>query len=274
MKTLDTKKFSVLILALALLSASAAAADYKGLADSLALAARTNGITRIALGTFSGDRNEAGFAQEKTAGSLANQKDLEVLDQEALQASAGAKEGWMKNIPSKMRPQAFIKGAVFQDGEDVAIMIKLVDASTGRVIKAVEMKSRVRSSDVPPVPDINWGEPVAMAPMQNDFRDAPADNGFDCQSAFRNMTRLNEAAVDLKARYWARKMKEPGFTMGSLSRNPGSEIKDFQVKHKFYELLTQYHDQDEAPAMQEAQVKKLEAFMAKEDTVIDRCGII
>jgi len=273
MKTLNIKTLVVQILALTLLSASAAAADYKGMADSLALAARSNGITRIALGSFSGDRSEAGFAEEKTAGSLANEKDLEVLDQDALQASAGAKEGWMKNIPSKLRPQAFIKGAVFQDGEDVAIMIKLIDASTGRVIKAVEMKSRARSQDVPPVPDINWGEPVAMAPMQNDFRDAPADNGFDCQGAFKDMTRLNEAAVDLKARYWARKMKEPGFTMGSLSRNPGSEIRDFQVKNKFYQLLSQYHGQDETPAIQEAQVKKLEAFMAKEEAMIDRCGI-
>lgn len=272
MKTL-IKDLVVQVLALAVLSAGAAAADYKSMAAGMAEAARTNGITRVALGTFSGDRSEAGFAEEKTAGSLAGETGLEVLDQEALQASAGSKEGWIKKVPAKMRPQAFIKGSVFSDGEDVIIMIKLVDVRSGRVIKAAEMKSRARLSEIPAVPDINWGEPVAMAPMQNDFRDAPSDNGFDCSGAFRDMTRLNEAAVDLKARYWARKMKEPGFTMGSLSRNPGSEIKDFQVKHKFYQLLTQYHEQDEPPAMQEAQVKKLEAFMEKEGSVIDRCGI-
>ncbi|OGR67815.1 MAG: hypothetical protein A2081_04195 [Elusimicrobia bacterium GWC2_61_19] len=273
MKTINIKTLAVQALALLFLTSGASAADYKAMAANMALAARTSGITRIALGSFSGDRNEAGFAEEKTAGSLAGEKDLEVLDQEALQASTGSKDGWLNKLPSKMRPQAFIKGSVFQDGQDVTIMVKLVDARSGRVIKAVEMKSQARFSELPPVPEINWGEPVAMAPMPGDLRDAPADNGFDCQGAFKNMNRLNEAAVDLKARYWARKMKEPGFTMGSLSRNPGSEIKDFQTKQKFYELLSMYHDQDETPAMQAAQVKQLEAFMAKEDSVIDRCGI-
>jgi hypothetical protein len=273
MKTINIKTFAAAALALLAFTLSAQAADYKELAANLALSARTGGITRVVLGSFSGDSKEAGLAQEKTAGSLANVKDLEVLDLEALQASAGSKEGWMKKLPSKLRPQAFIKGSVFQDGGEVTIMVKLVDARSGRVLRAVEMKSRALATELPAVPDINWGEPVAMAPMADDFRDAPADNAFDCRSAFRDMTRLNEAAVDLKARYWARKMKEPGFTMGSLSRNPGSEIKDFQVKQKFYELLAKYHEQDELPAMQEAQVKKLETFMAKEDTVIDRCGI-
>lgn len=273
MKKINIKTLAALVLALAVLSAGASAADYKGMAVNMALAARSNGITRIALGSFSGDTNEASFAQEKTAGSLAGEKDLEVLDQEALQASTGSKEGWLNRIPSKMRPQAFIKGSVFQNGEELTIMVKLVDARSGRVIKAVEMKSLARFTEIPPVPEINWGAPVALASMAGDFRDAPSDNGFDCQGAFRDMNRLNEAAVDLKARYWANKMKGPGFAMGSLSRNPGSEIKDFQVKQKFYELLSKYHDQDEAPAVQRAQAEKLEAFMAKENSVIDRCGI-
>jgi TolB-like protein len=273
MKTINLKPFAVQALALLLFAGAATAADYKSMAANLALAARSNGITRVALGAFSGDRNEASFAEEKISVSLAGEKDLEVLDQDALQASAGTKEGWMKNVPSKMRPQAFIKGSVFQDGDDLTIMVKLVDARSGRVLKAVEMKAQARFSDIPSVPDINWSEPVAMAPMANDFRDAPADNGFNCEASFREMTRLNTAALDLKARYWARKMKEPGFAIGSLSRNPGSEIKDYQLKQQFYELLSKYHDQDEAPALPEAQAKKLEAFMQKEDTVIDRCGL-
>jgi hypothetical protein len=161
---------------------------------------------------------------------------------------------------------------VFQEGEDITLLIKLVDARSGRLLDARELKSKVRFSELPPVPDINWGAPPSLAAMRDDFRDAPADNGFNCEGAFKEMNRINEAAVDLKARYWARKMKEPGFAYGSLTRNPGSEIRDYQMKQKFYELLGKYHEEDEVPAMAEAQTKKLEAFMAKEDSVIDNCG--
>lgn len=274
MKTMKIKTLTLQALAALALASAAAAADYKGLAMDLAQTAKMNGIRRVALGSFSaaaGIENEARFAEEKTSGGLSSQKDLEVLDQAALTAYAGP--GWLDKIPSKIRPQAFIKGSVFQQGEDITLLVKLVDARSGRVLGSMELKSKAHFSELPAVPYVNWGAPVALGPMQEDFRDAPADDGFDCAGAFKEMTRLNTAAVDLKARYWALKMKEPGFTLGSLSRNPGSEIRDFQVKHQFYELLAKYHEQDFAPALPEAQSKKLEAFMEKEDTVLDRCGI-
>lgn len=274
MKIIKIKTLALQLLALLTVSA-AAAADYKSLAADLARTARVNGVSRVALGAFSaapGAENEARYAEERTSGGLSSQRDLEVLDQAALEASAGSK-GWLAALPAKLRPQALVKGSVFQNGEDITLLVKLVDARSGRVLGSMELSSKARFSELPPVPDINWGAPVALGPMQDDFRDAPADNGFDCAGALREMTRLNTAAVDLKARYWARKMKEPGFTMGSLNRNPGSEIRDFQVKNKFYELLTKYHEQDASPALPEAQSRKLEAFMEKEGTVIDRCGI-
>lgn len=260
---------------LALLAASAAsAADYKSLSMELARTARENGISRVALGAFSaaaGAENEARFAEEKTSWGLSAQKDLEVLDQASLEAYAGSKD-WLKKLPSSLRPQAFIKGSVFQEGEDITLILKLVEARSGRVLGTLEARSKAHFTELPAVPDLNWGAPVAMTPAHEEFRDAPSDHEFDCASAFREMTRLNAAAVDLKARYWARKMKEPGFSLSSLSRNPGSEFKDFQVKNQFYELLAKYHELDLPPALSAAQGGQLEAFMAKETAVINRCG--
>jgi hypothetical protein len=86
------------------------------------------------------------------------------------------------------------------------------------------------------------------------------------------MGKINSAAVDLKARYWARKLKEPGFVPGSLTRNPGSEIRDRGVRQQFYELLTAYHERENAPPLAAAQKAKLEEFMGRESDVIDRCG--
>ncbi|MCM2266630.1 MAG: hypothetical protein NDI60_02525 [Elusimicrobiales bacterium] len=276
MKTIF-KTFTVQSLALAFFSAACFAADYNGLALGLAAAARENGISRVLLGSFSaaaGAESEAGYALEKTAAGLALQRDLTVMDQESLQAYTGSREGWLKQLPSKMRPQGFIKGAVFQDGDSVSVMIKLVDARSGRVLRAVELRSAARFNPAPQaeLPGLNWGDlpPVPEAPK--DLRDA-LNEGDSCQASYRHMNRLNEAAVDLKARYWARKMKQPGFAAGSLSRNPGSEIRDSQVKQKFYELLSKYYGQEEVPALPEARQRQLEDFMDKEKSVIDRCGI-
>lgn len=262
------------------MTAAAYAADYNGLAMNLARTARENGVSRVLLGAFSaqaGAESEAAYAQEKAAAGLAAQKDLELLDQEAVQAFAGSKDGWLKRLPAKYRPQAFVKGSVFQEGDTVTIMIKLVDARNGRVLGSAELKSSARFSSAASLPgmelpELNWKDLPPLPEAPKDLRDAlNSDSG--CSGSFRQMDRLNMAAVDLKARYWAAKMKTPGFAMGALTRNPGSEIRDPQLKQKFYELLAEYHGRDEAPALGREQARQLEDFMAKERSVIDRCGI-
>jgi TolB-like protein len=266
--------------ALTALFASGAAGkggDCDALAGDLARAAKAGGLTRLAFGQFAaggGAEEEARYASEKVAAGLAAQAGLEIMDQSALEALAGSKDGWLAKIPSKARPQAIIKGSVFVDGNDVTVMARLVDASTGRVLAALEARAGARFTELPPVPDVNWGAPVSLGKLvADDLRDAPAENGFDCAAAFKDMNRINEQAADLKARYWARKMKEPGFSLGSLSRNPGSEIRDQQTRQKFYELLSKYHDDERLPGLPAAQLAKLEAFMSREKTVVDRCGV-
>lgn len=280
MKTRKTENLKTTALAvsllLALCSAPALSGEYAQLAGNLAGAAKANGITRIAMGAFSsspGTEEEARFAAEKTASLLSDQVGLEILDQATLEANAGPKGNLLSRMPARLRPQAFIKGSVFRGEGDLTVMVKLVDAASGRVLGTMEIRSAARFTDLPPVPELNWDSPPMTAPMHDNLRDSVADTAFDCKGAFREMTRINDGAVDLKARYWALKMKEKGFVFGSLTRNPGSEFRDPQVKQKFYELLAKYHEQDAAPAISEAQSKKLEDFMGREDAVIDKCGI-
>lgn len=215
---------------------------------------------------------DARFAAEKTLAGLAADSRLEVLDQYALEAQAGGKPGWIRALPSKLRPQALVRGTVFREGETVTVLARLVDAISGRVLVSLEATGRARTMELPPVPDMDWNTAPASVPARDMFRDAPADAEFDCHAAFRDMDRVNDKAADLKARYWAGKMKEPGFVAGSLTRNPGSELRDPQVKQKFYESLSRYYE-DGAPRLSSEQIKQLEAFMRKEANVIDRCGI-
>ncbi|MHB0996837.1 MAG: hypothetical protein ACYC2I_10760 [Elusimicrobiales bacterium] len=262
--------------ALALPAAASAASGYAALSEKLARAAEAGGVTRITVGGFSsegeGSSGEASFAAEKISHALAGLGGLQVSDQAVLELNAGGGAGWLKKLPSKLRPQALVRGAVFVEDGRVTVMAKLVDAASGRVLASAEMKAEPRFSALPPVPELDWGTPPSAAAMPDPFRDAPADDGFDCQGAFKNMDRLNEKAVDMKARYWAAKLKEPGFVPGSLTRNPGSEIRNPLLKDQFYELLKRYYGLEEVPALPSAQLKQLEAFMDRESGVLDRCG--
>lgn len=268
---------AALLAALCSSALPAAASEFSRLAEGLAAAASQNGITRVAMDAFtpagSSVEEEARFASEKTAAELASGPGLQVLDLATLQAAAGGKESWLSRLPGRTRPQAIVKGTVFKEGDRVTVIARLVEAATGRVLSSMEAESRARFSEVPPVPDMDWGGKPSVAPVKDPFRDAPADNGFDCKAAFREMDRVNSGAVDLKARYWAGKMKEPGFVSGSLSRNPGSEIRDPQLKQQFYELLTKYFEAEKSPALPAGQTAKLEEFMGRESGVIDKCGI-
>ena len=267
------------LLTAGLLSGASAqgAGDYSGLASGLAQAAVGHGLSRVAMGAFSSANasaeEEARFATEKTAAGLAAGTGIQFLDLAVLEAAAGGREGWLARLPARTRPQALVKGTVFKEGEKITVMARLVEASTGRVLASLQAVSRVRFSELPPVPDMDWGSAPTVAAVKDPFRDAPADGGFNCSAAFREMDRVNAGAAELKARYWAAKMKERGFVMGSLTRNPGSEIRDPQLKQKFYDLLTRYYGEEEAPGLSDGQAAKLEEFMGRESGVIDRCGI-
>jgi len=271
--------FGAALLTAVLLSAASAqgAGEYSGLASGLAQAAISHGVPRVAMGAFSSagasGEEEARFATEHTAAGLAAGTGIQFLDLAVLEAAAGGREGWLARLPAKTRPQALVKGTVFKEGEKITVIARLVEASTGRVLASLQSVSRARFSELPPVPDMDWGSAPTVAPVKDPFRDAPSDGGFNCSAAFKEMDRINEGAADLKARYWAAKMKEPSFVMGSLTRNPGSEIRNPLLKQKFYDLLTRYYDKEGSPRISRDQTSKLEEFMGRESGVIDRCGI-
>lgn len=275
----NIKYFGAALLLAAGLSPAGAqgSGDYGRLASGLAQAAIGHGLPRVAMGAFTSAgasaEEEARFASEKTAAGLAAGTGIQFMDLAVLEAAAGGREGWLALLPAKTRPQALIKGTVFKEGEKITVIARLVEASTGRVLASLQAVSRARFSELPPVPDMDWGSAPAVAAVRDPFRDAPADGGFNCSAAFKEMDRVNAGAAELKARYWAAKMKEPGFVTGSLTRNPGSEIRDPQLKQKFYDLLTRYYGEEDAPGLSRDQSARLEDFMGRESGVIDRCGI-
>ena len=102
-----------------------------------------------------------------------------------------------------------------------------------------------------PFPELpaEWGAPVAAAPRLS-FRDAVSDPGTgSCSDRRSAVNRLNAGLVDPKARYWAIKMRTPGFNRRALTKNPGSEIGNPEVKAMFYKLLAAYYKDDRAVSL-------------------------
>lgn len=276
---MELKHISVLLpglLLTALFCGGASAEDYSKLSAGIARAASASGVSCVSVGAFSavpGAEEEARYAAEATYAGLAT-AGLRVLDQETLEAHVPDGGGWLTALPEKQRPQAILKGAIFRDEAGYKLMVRLVHTASGRVLGVGSLRAETISSEVPAVPKMDWNTPPLEAPVPSDLRDAPTgDPGPDCGKAFAQLGRINSKILDLKARYWAAKMRAPGFTYASLIRNPGSEIRDTGERQKFYQLLARYHDAKESPGIESHQSVKLEAFMNKEAEVINHCGL-
>lgn len=68
------------------------------------------------------------------------------------------------------------------------------------------------------------------------------DEGESCEAS-------DGRVLDARARYWAIRLREPGFTTTGLKENPGSEIADRAARRRFYEQLRAWHAAPEIPPL-------------------------
>ncbi|PIU17963.1 MAG: hypothetical protein COT18_11510 [Elusimicrobia bacterium CG08_land_8_20_14_0_20_59_10] len=280
--------------------AAAAAGGYENLSARIIKCAEVNLLKKIAVLEFSAKggagKSDSDYAAEKIGLNLAGSKKTaliersllaRVLKEMHLSSAAGGmadKAGILKNMLSL---DAVVTGTVFPDGDKLKVLARLIELKTGRVLLAVEavagrlphsaFDSGFGGMELPevPFPDLNaeWNSSGPALPRAR-YRDAPADHDKQsCSGRRRILARLNSELVDAKARYWAIKMKAPGFSRESLKRNPGSEIGDPGVKTKFYELLAAYYH---APVLMHPESEKLSAvftLLAMEKEVSNECGL-
>ncbi len=169
---------------------------------------------------------------------------------------------------------AVVTGTVFAAGHKLRVLAKLIDINSGRVLLADQSESEREWALFPEVPDIelDWDSQEWPLPP-SDFRDAVSDPGQgSCADRKMRLSGLNSELVDIKARYWAAKMKEPGFTIRGLSRNPGTEITDPEVKARFYKLLGSYFRSDYEEPPDPARLTAVLDLIAEEAKVYSECG--
>ena len=258
-----------------------------GFAAEVVAFAEANDINKISVLCFAGkdgvQKSETDYISERTAACLAGHKKPALIDRALLakalkgtrlSSSAGPDGEKAKMVKEIFSIDAVVTGTVFAAGHKLKILTKLIDVNSGRVLLAEQSESEREWARFPEVPDLvlEWDDPEWPLPP-SDFRDAVSDPGQgSCAGRKMRLTGLNSELVEAKALYWAAKMKEPGFSIRGLSRNPGTEIADPEVKARFYELLGSYYRADYTGPQDPDKMTSVLDLLAEEKLVYDECG--
>ncbi|MBI5244207.1 MAG: hypothetical protein HY922_11115 [Elusimicrobia bacterium] len=125
---------------------------------------------------------------------------------------------------------------------------RLIDAETARILGVSTMQvpqdwqgsALSGSFDViVPPPDIGDGAPVMG--LSGTYRDAVA-SGESCSGWEIRVDEMQSTILELKARYWASRLQEKGFSARSLTRNPGSEIRSLTLRQDFFRRVRDLYE--------------------------------
>ena len=259
----------------------------EGFAAEVVAFAEANDINKITVLGFAGkegvQKSETDYISERTAACLAGHKKPALIDRAVLakalkgtrlSSSAGAAGEKAKMIKVLFSLDAVVTGTVFAAGHKLKVLAKLVDINSGRVLLAEQSESEREWAQFPEVPglELEWdGHEGPPPPL--DLKDAVSEPGQgSCADRKMRLTGLNSELVEAKALYWAAKMKEPGFSVRGLSRNPGTEIADPEVKARFYRLLESYFRADYTGPPDPDKIASVLDLIAEEKLVYDECG--
>lgn len=266
------------------LAAPAAAGDYERLAAPLSRAAREHSRKRLAVLPFEtlGAKRAAGkIVSERLLAPLMAEGAVEVVErslleavlrEQRLQVSGLVDASSARELGRVLDVDALIVGTVTALKNDrLEVNARLIDAETAKVLGASTLKVE-KDFDEPFFDDDSWGGLPKL-----DFA-APAaagdwgmrDSLTDCSRALADADALERAALDLKARFWASKLRE-GLDARALTRNPGSEIRNVLIRADFYERLKRYHQEAASPLTQEER-ERLSLILTQLKKINAACG--
>ena len=219
------------------------AGEYERAAGQLAKAAGEKGFNRLAISSFTSREEaapgEAAAAQQRLSETLYSLPGVGVMDASVLEQMRERGRLWA---------QVLVRGQVYRTGAGLFLVVKTFDLSIGRPMGVMQINAGPERNDFP-----------------KDLRDAPRDvKDPACRRAAGELRSANLSAVDAKARYWAARAREPGFSYAGLDRAPGSELKDYATQQKFYALLNAYYAQDAPVTLTDEEQAGLEALMERE----------
>lgn len=299
---------TIMIAAALMTAGSAARADgYKAMARDLAAAAKEAGVTRVAVMPFEafdgGSARDGWNISEKLVTQLVKTGKVQALERSRLQTlfeehslgRAGALDPkTLREMGKVVSAEAMIVGSFTTDDRELVVNARLIDVETGVIIAASERRADRDWFDLPirvAAPALTVEAPTLISESELpaadtsfpeiDLRDALSDESSgadevltprDCDNAATTVDRLEARILDLKARYWARKLKD-GLSGRTLKANPGSTISDPELKQEFYDKLKAWYSRSEVPALDEAETKRFLAVDRKAYELAQYCGL-
>lgn len=249
----------------------ARAGEYDRLAAPLAKTARAHGRARLAVLPFAevgGKGSTSGrIISERLIGPLAASEGLEVVErtlldgvmkEQRLQVSGVVDQRSLKELGRVLGVDAIVTGTAISLKDDrVEVVARLIDAETARVLGVAE--SRVEKDwNESMFDDSSWAGLPALPNF--DLAQEASAAVWDCGTASETRDTLERSIVDVKARYWAARLRQ-GIERGSLRRNPGSEIDNPEIKAEFYARLRAYTRDSAGAAPTSDEVHKMNKTM-------------
>jgi TolB-like protein len=282
-------KILMTVLMLAAAAQAAQAGGYRVMARELAAEARRAGVTRVAVMPFEpadgGSPRDGWNISEKLVTQLVRTGKVQALERSMLRAlmseqrlgQTGALDpATLKRIGRVLSADGIVTGSFTTIGREVVVNARLINTETGVIVAASERKAERDWFDLPnlfvPAPEFTVPAPEIVEEGEGAFamRDALTDEG--CDEAAARVDRLENDILDLKARYWALRLKK-GLQLSSLKTNPGSTISDPELKQQFYDRMNAWYGQAVVPALSAAETKRFVAVDSQAYSLHKRCRL-
>lgn len=258
------------------------AGDFDKLAAALSRAAKARGRQRVAVLPFQviGGRGSSSgrIVSERLVGPLTEEGSVEVVEramlesvmrEQQLQFSGAVDARSVKELGKILNVDALIMGTVIALKNDrVEINARLIDAESARVLFASEVRTD-QDWNESLFDDAAWGG-LPMPSLPNfDLASAASAAGWGCGRAAETEDEYERSALDLKARYWAQRLRE-GLPASAVTRNPGSEIRNPALRSEFYARLRARMNVP-GPDLNEAELARLKDALERLARLKDSC---
>lgn len=274
---MDLKSLAGAFLLLASAASGARADAMRGLGRELAEAARAAGLSRVSvsrLGSSRGaDDGEGALLTERLTTALVRSGKVQAVERSLLPklmeerslARTGALEADGTEGRRLARVDGIVMGTYRASGRTVRLALRVVDSRTGIIVGAVEGELERESESI--VSDI---APASAPSARFDVESEPAGPAAGCSGAASRVNALEEDILDIKARYWAKRLQKGA---GVLKVNPGSTIPDPLLKARFYAALRHWFKQEDVPALTPAEVARFVKADGEAYSLHQECGL-
>jgi TolB-like protein len=266
----------------ALLSCPASASNsFKGMAKELAQAAQSARIQRVAVLPFitggDGDSREGWNIAEKLVTPLVRTGKVQAIERQLIEKIMGEQrlgrtgaldDSGLLAFGKISSAQGIVTGSYIPRGREVVINARLIDAETGLIIAACEQVVDQNSigmveQSVSPAP---WEKPL-MAVSAAAAPGAPVS----CADAPAQADRLEAQVIDLKARYWALKLRKTPNAVLAESK-PEQLISNPALRKEFQERLTAWDQSGHIPRLSADEVRRFVTVDGEAFSLHQQCG--